>query len=102
MSAAAGLEEKLASGAAKVTENGVMIDGILVTPPAWLAFTPDSGTTRTVMTVNVTPGTSPGTYRGAIVVVAQDPTALNPVQSVIVTAVVANQFNYNYLPLISR
>ena len=102
MSAAAGLEEKLASGAAKVTENGVMIDGIQVTPPAWLAFTPDSGTTRTVMTVNVTPGTSPGTYRGAIVVVAQDPTALNPVQSVIVTAVVANQFNYNYLPLISR
>jgi hypothetical protein len=102
MSAATGLEAKLASGEAKVTENGVMIDGIQVPPPAWLAFTPDSGTTRTVMTVNVTPGTSPGTYRGAIVVVAQDPSALNPVQSVIVTAVVANQFNYNYLPLISR
>jgi len=102
MSAAAGLEEKLASGEAKVTENGVMIDGIQVPAPAWLSFTPDSGTTRTVMTVNVTPGTSPGTYRGAIVVVAQDPTALNPVQSVIVTAVVANQFNYNYLPLISK
>ena len=102
MSAAAGLEEKLASGEAKVTENGVMIDGIQVPPPAWLSFTPDSGTTRTVMTVNVTPGTSPGTYRGAIVVVAQDPTALNPVQSVIVTAVVANQFNYSFLPLISK
>jgi hypothetical protein len=102
MSAAAGLEEKLASGEAKVTENGVMIDGIQVPPPAWLSFTPDSGTTRTVMIVNVTPGTSPGTYRGAIVVVAQDPTALNPVQSVIVTAVVANQFNYSYLPLISK
>jgi hypothetical protein len=102
MSAAAGLEEKLANGEAKVTENGVMIDGIQVPPPAWLSFTPDSGTTRTVMTVNVTPGTSPGTYRGAIVVVAQDPTALNPVQSVIVTAVVANQFNYNYLPLVAK
>lgn len=102
MSAAADLEEKLASGAAKVTENGVLIDGIQVPPPAWLAFTPDSGTTHAAMTVSVTPGTSPGTYRGAIVVVAQDPTALNPVQSVIVTAVVANQFNYNYLPLIAR
>jgi len=104
MSAAAVLEEKLASGAAKVTENGVMIDGVPVPPPAWLSFDPTSGTTPTerVMTVSVTAGTAPGTYRGAIVVVAQDPTALNPVQSVIVTAVVANQFNYNYLPLISK
>ena len=54
------------------------------------------------MTVNVTPGTSPGTYRGVIVIVAQDPTVTNPVQSVIVTAVVANQFNYSFLPLIIK
>ena len=100
-SAAAGLEEKLASGQAKVTGDGVVIDGVQVPPPTWLVFKPDSGTTRTVMTANVQTST-PGVYHGVIVIVAQDPTVTNRVQWVFVDAVVANQFNYNFLPLIMK
>ena len=102
LSAAARLEEKLANGEAKVTDSGLMIDGVQVSPPTWLEFTPDSGTTRTVMTVNVKAGTPAGTYRGVIVIVAKDPTVTNPVQSIVVDAGVANQLSFTYLPLISR
>jgi hypothetical protein len=101
LSAAAGLEEKLASGEAKVTEDGVVIDGVQVPPPSWLVFTPDSGTTRTVMTVKVQTNT-PGAYRGMIIIVANDPTVTNPVQSVVVDAVVANQFYFRFMPLMSK
>jgi hypothetical protein len=101
LSAAAGLEEKLASGEAKITEDGVVIDGVQVPPPSWLVFTPDFGTTRTVMTVKVQTDT-PGTYRGVIIVVAQDPTVTNPIQSVTVDAVVANQFYPSFLPLLMK
>jgi hypothetical protein len=101
LSAAAGLEEKLASGEAKVTDSGLVIDGVQVAPPDWLAFTPDSGTTRTVMTVQVQTST-PGTYRGVIVVVAKDSTVTNPIQSIVVDAAVATQFHYNFMPFIGR
>jgi hypothetical protein len=101
LSAAAGLERKLASGEATVTDRGLVIDGVQVAPPGWLAFTPDSGTTRSVMTVQVQTST-PGTYRGVIVVVAKDSTVANPVQSIVVDAAVATQFNYNFMPFIGR
>jgi hypothetical protein len=101
LSAAANLTEKLASGQAKITADGVAIDGVQVSPPSWLVFTPDSGTTPSVMTVKVQTNT-PGTYRAVIVVAAQDPTLAEPVRTIPVTAVVANQFNFNYLPLISK
>ena len=74
------------------------LDGLQVDPPAWLHFTPDSGTTRSVVSVSVE-NTTPGKYRGAIVFLAQDPAVANPVQWVEAIAVVADQFYYNFLPI---
>jgi hypothetical protein len=54
-----------------------------------------------VMTVKVQTNT-PGTYRGMIIIVANDQTVTNPVQSVTVDAVVANQFTFNFLPLMIK
>ena len=55
------------------------------------------------MTVNVKPGTAAGTYRAAITVVANgDPTLTNPVQTVYVTAVVANNVYTSFLPLVMK
>jgi len=75
-----------------------------VEEPPWLVYDPKSGTTPTerVMTVNVRTDTTPGTYHGVIIIVANDPTVPNQVQSVFVDAVVANQFRYNFLPLIYK
>ena len=103
LSAAAGLDEKLASGQATTTADGLVIDGVLVAPPDWLEFTPDVGATPATMTVNVKPGTAAGTYRAAITVVANgDPALTNPVQTVYVTAVVANNVYTNFLPLVLK
>ena len=100
LAAAVSLREKLASGAARVDANGLTIDGQAVPPPDWLVFTPDSGTTRSVITVSVNPTTTgAGTYRGVIVAVAQDKTLADPVQWVTVNALLANQFYYTYLPV---
>ena len=70
LSAAAGLEEKLATGQATVTADGVVIDGVLVPPPSWLGFTPDTGKTPSTMTVKVLTNT-PGTYSGVIIIAAK-------------------------------
>jgi len=100
LAAAVNLREKLASGAARIEAGGLMIDGQLAPPPAWLVFSPDSGTTRSVITVSVNPtATVAGTYHGVIVAVAQDPTLADPVQWVTVNALLANQFYYSYLPV---
>ena len=100
LSAAASLEEKLATGQANFTADGLIIDGVLVPPPSWLGFTPDSGTTPSTMTVKVVTDT-PGTYRGVIIVAANDPSPANPVQLVYVTAVVAD-FKFSFLPLVMQ
>jgi hypothetical protein len=98
--AAANLREKLASGAARIDERGLTIDGQLTPPPAWLVFSPDSGTTRSVITVSVNPTTTvPGVYRAALIAVAQDSTVAEPVQWATVNAVLANQFYNAYLPV---
>ncbi len=101
LSAVADLAEQLANGQATITADGVVIDGVLADPPAWLEFTPTTGTTPSTMTVNVKPGTPAGTYRAVITVAANgDPTLTNPVQTVYVTAIVANKFYTNRLPLV--
>jgi hypothetical protein len=101
LTAAAGLSEKLASGQAKVTANGVVIDGVQVAPPTWLYFTPDHGTTYSVMKVKAQAST-PGRYRAVIVIAAQDPTVTNPVQTIMVDAVAATHISINFLPLMLR
>ncbi len=103
LEAAASLEEKLANGQASVTADGLVIDGVPAVAPAWLEFAPVAGTTPTTMTVNVKPGTPVGTYRVVIAVAANgDPTLTNPVQLVYVTAIVADQFYFTFLPLVSK
>jgi hypothetical protein len=100
LAAAVSLREKLASGAARVEAGGLLIDGQLAPPPDWLVFSPDSGTTRSVITVSVNPTTTvAGVYHGVIVAVAQDQTVAEPVRWVTVNAVLANQFYYTYLPV---
>lgn len=100
---AAGLPEKFAAGAAHLDEHGLTVDGQAVTPPAWLVFAPDSGTTPSTITVSVAPTTTvPGVYRAAIVAAAQDATVEEPVRIVMVTAVVADRFYYTYLPMTFR
>jgi hypothetical protein len=96
----AGLAEKLASGEAAITADGITIDGVVPDAPAWLEFKPAFGTTPSAMTVNVKAGTAPGIYRAVINVVANgDPTLTNPVQSVYVTAYVVNNLYSTFLPL---
>ena len=94
------MAEKLANGQATVSADGVVIDGVLVGSPAWLEFAPVVGTTPSTMQVKVKTGTPIGTYRAVITVVANgDPTLTNPVQLVYVTAIVANDFHFSFLPL---
>ena len=90
------LEEKLANGQASITDDGLVIDGVLAPSLDWLEFTPTSGTTPTTMTVSVTAGTLAGTYHGRIVIVA----AGFPTQEVNVTAIVADDFRFTFLPLV--
>ncbi|MCX7669295.1 MAG: FG-GAP-like repeat-containing protein [Anaerolineae bacterium] len=100
---AAGLPEKLASGAAHLDKHGLTVDGQAVTPPAWLVFAPDSGTTPSTITVSVAPtATVPGVYRAAIVAAAQDARVDEPVRIVTVTAVLADRFYSLYLPMTIR
>ncbi len=103
LAAAADLPEKLASGAARFDAHGLTIDGQAVSPPDWLVFTPDSGTTPSVITVSVSPTTTtPGVYRAVIVAAAQDQTVEEPVQFTTVSAVLANRFYATYLPITVR
>jgi hypothetical protein len=108
LSAADGLVEKLANGQATITAEGVTIDGAPVAAPSWLKLSSSGGTTNpitpTMMQVSVNPGTLPGTYRAVITVAASNanPAVTNPVQQVYVTAIVADHFHYNRLPLILR
>lgn len=92
------VQELLASKRLEASADRVLLDGQQVAPPAWLDFTPDSGTTRSVVSVSVE-NTTPGKYRGVIIFVAQDPTVSDPVQWVEVTAVVADQFYFSFLPI---
>jgi hypothetical protein len=105
LSAAADLIEKLANGQATITAEGVTIDGSPVAAPDWLVFTPTAGTTNpttpTMMQVSVKPGTSVGTYGAVITVAASgDPTLTKPVQLVYVTAIVADNFHFTFLPMV--
>jgi hypothetical protein len=107
LSAAAGLAEKIANGQVTITAEGVTVDGAPVAAPDWLVFTPTSGTTNptvpTTMQVSVKPATPVGTYRAVITVASSgDPTVTNPVQQVYVTAVVADNFHFNFLPLVIK
>lgn len=100
--------EKLASGEAALTADGLQVDGIQWDPPAWLAFTPSSGTTSyngtSTMTVSIKPGTAIGTYNAIIVVVASTATPDVPdrVQYVEVTGIVAERVSMSYLPLTKK
>jgi hypothetical protein len=103
-SAAADFAEKLASGQATITGEGVSIDGALVAPPDWLVISPTSGTTNPTtpsqMQVSVKQGTPAGRYSAVITVAASgDPSLTNPVQLVTVTAYVAN-FKFIRLPVV--
>jgi hypothetical protein len=100
---AAVLMEKLAIGQATVAAAGSSIDGVLVPPPDWLVFTPDhDDKTPSTMTVSVKLGTAAGTYHGVIVIAAGDPSLPEAVQSVYVTAVVADHFHFTFLPLVTK
>ena len=102
LEAAAGLEEKLANGQATMTEDGLVIDGAPAATPPWLVFSPLAGTTPSTMTISVKPGMAVGTYRAVIIVAATDASLSNPVQSVYVTAVVADNFHFTFLPLVIK
>ena len=102
LDATAILMEKLAIGQATVTSAGPIIDGVMVPPPAWLVFTPDQGTTPSTMTVSVKAGTAAGTYHGVIVIAAGDPSLPEGVQLVYVTAIVADHFNFTFLPVVTK
>jgi hypothetical protein len=108
LSAAAGLVEQLANGQATITAEGVTIDDASVAAPSWLVFSPSGGTTDpktpTMMQVSVQPGTAPGTYRAVITVAASNakPAVTNPVQQVYVTAIVANNFYFTFLPFVTK
>jgi hypothetical protein len=98
LAVAASLPEKFASGAARFDAQGLIVDGQMVPPPDWLTFTPDSGTTRSAITVSVAPTASVfGVYHAVIIAVAQDETLADRVKFTTVNAVLANQFYY--LPL---
>lgn len=100
------LADQLASGAAALTAEGVVVDGALVPAVDWLVFTPSSGTTalnqKNTMTVSIAPGTPKGVYSAVIVVAASsaNPAVTNPVQNVRVTGVVADNFYRWRLPLV--
>ena len=90
------LEDKLANGQASITDDGLVIDGVLAPSLLWLEFTPALGTTPTTMTVSVKAGTLAGTYHGRIFIVA----AGFATQEVNVTTIVADDFPLTFLPLV--
>jgi hypothetical protein len=96
--AATELDEKLANGQASITEDGLVIDGVLAPSLTWLEFTPTIGKTPDTMTVSVKAGTAAGSYHGRIFIVA----AGFPTKEVSVTAIVANNFYFTFLPLAIR
>jgi len=103
LEAAAGLQEKFASGAARLDARGLVVDGQPLTAPEWLVFAPQAGTTPSAITVSVSPTlTAPGVYRAVIIAAAQDATVEEPVQFAIVNAVLADRFYYTYLPVTLR
>lgn len=103
LTAAADLRALFASGNARLDARGLTIGGQAVSPPAWLVFAPDAGTTPSVISVSVNPTvTVPGVYQAVIVAVAQDPTLAEPVQFAQVNAVVAERFYSVYLPITAR
>ncbi|MCX6032918.1 MAG: VCBS repeat-containing protein [Chloroflexi bacterium] len=95
---AVALLEKLASGKAEVSATGMAVDGEAVSPPSWLSFTPDQGSTPATMSVSLQTSV-PGIYRAMIVIVAVDPTVPNRVHTVDVTGYVVGSFNYAPLML---
>jgi hypothetical protein len=90
--------DALADGSATVGSEGLIVDGAPAAAPAWLSFTPESGTTPTNMTVSVI-GTAPGVYTAAILIVTKDPSVPNGVQRVDVTATVQKG---NFLPSVLK
>jgi len=96
--------DAIAKGKAQVSAQGVTIDGVSVPPPSWLSFTPDTGTagsTPTIMTISAV-GTTPGKYSALILIVAQDPNVADPVITVDVSAVIADQIYEGYIPLVLK
>ncbi len=98
---AANVEQMIAAGRITVKDGSVAVDGQTVAPPDWLVFTPQSGTTDSTMTVSVQPAT-PGRYRAAIIVAAQDASVNNPIQWVDVNAFAAEHIYSSFLPLTIR
>lgn len=94
-----------ADGRLVVTEQGVTVDGVTAVP-AWLVFSPDNGTTQpntpSLMNVSVKPGTANGRYQAVITIVADDPTLANRIQTVEVSAVVLDEVQTLFLPLLMR
>jgi len=94
-----------ADGKLVVTEQGLTVEGVDALP-AWLNFSPSSGTTQpntpSIMNVSVKPGTANGRYRAVITIVADDPTLANRIQTVEVTAIVLDDVKVLFLPLVVR
>jgi hypothetical protein len=96
--AATELDEKFANGQASITDDGLVIDGVLAPSLTWLEFTPAVGQTPATMTVSVKAGTVAGSYHGRIFIVATG----FPTREVSVTATVANNFYFTFLPLVIK
>jgi hypothetical protein len=77
------------------------------TTPAWLSFSPTSGTSSSQpesiqVTVNTNAESGLGTYSATIVVVPTNPTNPNWVQVIPVTLLVVNQIYQNLMPVIAN
>jgi hypothetical protein len=91
--------QRLSAGEGEVTAAGVVLDGALLTPPEWLQFTPQQGTTPNTMQVWST-ATTAGQYGAVIMIVATDPNTPNRVHVVDVNSLVVK--GMGYLPLLFR
>jgi hypothetical protein len=96
----------LKKGTAHITAKGLQM-GTPQTTPAWLSFSPTSGTSSSQpesiqVTVNTNAESGLGTYSATIVVVPTNPTNPNWVQVIPVTLLVVNQIYQNLMPVIAN
>ncbi len=97
---------KLAAGSAKVTAEGVLVDGQIVAAPAWLSLNPDHGTVGDNITdsigITLNPSAGVGLHRALITVYADDPSLPNFVRTVLVNYFVSNTVYRSYMPQIAK
>jgi hypothetical protein len=97
--------EQLQSGAARVTEQGIVFQGELAAPTAtWATLSQDTGTIPPMATINVTAqaGTQLGVSHDVLIVVINAGLPTQVIRSVNLTMAVSNNVTIRYMPMVGR